>query len=192
MQFQKGFSLVEMVLVTLIAGVVGSLLVSLLVQNNGYFFQQSSTIDQGVNLNDAVSEIKNSIRASYSIEVDHTDGSTTHTTGPEALVLSLPSFDASGNVIEGTFDYTVIAIDTPSNNVLRKRVFPDASSYRKGENKVLSNSLYGLKFYYLDKNGLQIDPVSANTVSFWINVKNTFGLQGPLSSASAQVNLKND
>jgi hypothetical protein len=86
----------------------------------------------------------------------------------------------------------VIHKDTQNPKILRKRVFVDALSSRKAENKVLSTNLSKLEFRYLDSNDQAISPVQAIKVGFIINVAGNVATSTRTSSASGQVSLRNN
>lgn len=187
-----GFSLLEVVIAVAIAGVVGVLLVSLLVQNNGVYFNQTSKITQGINLNDGSSQIDNAIKSASSVAPNYPVLNPQYTSDANTLVLALPSIDSQSSVIDNTFDYIVISNDAQKPNILRKQVFPDPSSTRKSESLVLSTTLSQITFLYYDSTGQIVAPSSATKVSYSINLteKASFGNQS--SNLSGQVNLKNN
>lgn len=188
----QGFSLIELLILLTVASLAGIFLVSIFVQNNGLFIQQSIKVSNGLSANDAVSVISEDIRQASSVAAGYSLSNPVYTTSPNTLVLSFPSIDASGNTISNTFDYMVISADASTPNVLRERLFKDAQSFRKDVNRVLTNQLSLIRFYYLDSSGNIVTPSSATTVNFVINVSGSSGLKTETSSSSGQVNLRNN
>lgn len=189
---QKGISLVEMLIALTLISLVGVLMVYLAVQNSGLFFRETAKVSQGLSINDASTAISDLIRGSSGVVSTYVDGGTTYSSGLDTIIVSLPSVDAQGNVIENTLDYAVITRDPSQQTVLRKRVFPNALSSRKSENQVLVTELYNTSFYYLNNSGVQVSPSAASKVNFVINLKENTGINSHESSSSGEVSLRND
>lgn len=188
-----GLSLLEILIGIAIAGICGAILVSIMFQTNGVFFQQTVGISQGLSLNNSSSQINDLISLSQSVAQNYPATlPSQYTTGLNTLVLALPSINSSGNVIDNTFDYAVISSDSTIPQVLRKQIFPNNLSSRKAENKVLSTSLSQIKFLYFNDSGIQVPPSQATKINFTINLSEATGSKGKISSASGQVNLKNN
>ena len=188
----KGFSLVEVLIVGLISVLIGGILMSLFVQNNSYLQSETSITSQGLSLNDTLAEIRGSIKDASAVSASYTNGSKVYSSSLYTLVLSLPARDSAGNVIDNTFDYVVITTDESKQNVLRKMVYPDQLSSRKGENMVLNTNLKVIYFNYLDKSGNLVVPTLANSINITLNVKDPYNKKAQESSASTKINLKND
>ena len=188
----RGFSLAEVILAGAISGIIGVLIISVFVQNNNYFREQSSQVSQGLSLNETIAVIKDSVRNSAFVAASYTNAGTLYSSSLYTLVLALPSYDANNNLIDTTYDYAVVTPDSTKPKVLRKLVFPNPLSSRKSENKVLNSNLDYIYFYYLDKNSNPIAPVSASAISVTLNVKDASNKKAIDSSASALINLKND
>lgn len=186
----KGFTLTETVIVAAIFLIVGTLLASILVNNTSLYNSQSSFVTSGLNLNDAMTEIETYIRQASSVVNGYPDVSPTYVTSNNTLILKIPSYNASG-VIENIFDYVVITKDAAKNNLLMEHVFPDVSSDRKSQTKVLTNILQSVEFTYLDKNDNIVTPISAAKVKTEINVTSTNSSQNKSSNAIIVTNLRN-
>lgn len=192
MRNTKGITLPEILIGMTVAAVAGTLLINLLVSSNILFFNESVKVRQGLSLNQAAKEITASIKSSFAVVNQYPPtGAAQFTTGPEALVLKIPSIDQNGSVIDQKFDYIVFYKDPSSPKILRKQIFKDASSYRKEENKVLATSLDQLKFIYLDATNTQVAPVEAVRINFSINLDENTATSDNESSGSGTVNLKN-
>ncbi len=189
---KNGFTLVELIVVMAISAVAGTLLITILVQSNGVFFQQNSKISQGVSVNDTIEEIRSATKQAASVASGYPTSSPQYVSNISTLVLGLPSFGSDGNAIENTYDYVVFTKDSQNPVILRKLVFPDIASFRKSENKVLITKLSLINFYYQDKNGTLVSPTSATQISFVINEIEKAGIANQQSSASAQVSLRNN
>lgn len=192
MKKNPGFTLIELLIIITVSVIAGSLLVATLVTSNSLFINQSSKVSQGLSLNDSVSEISELIKLSSSIVPSYPVSSPQYFTNDHTLVLAIPSIDTSGQVIVDTYDYTVIAKDTNKPNILRLNLFPDPTSSRKSQNKVLATNLSEITFIYLDNNNNPISIAQAVKVNFTINLTENNGLSSQTGSASGLINLKNN
>lgn len=188
---RKGFTLLELVITLSIAAVAGVLLIQLLVQNNGLFFQQQATVSQGLNLNNAVSQISNDIRSSNGVVSGYPIISPTILSSQSSLVISIPSIDPSGNVISNTYDYIVVGQDGQNSSLLREWLYSDPASSRTSKNRVLVKDLSLIRFYYMNSNGVVVSPTQASKINFVINISTKLGVSNQQSSSSAQVILRN-
>lgn len=188
---ERGFSLTELLVALGIAGVIVFLFVQILLQSNGLFYQQSVKVDQGLTLNDAISLIGSDIKSATAVASGYPADSPTVLSSANSLVLQLASIDNSGEVINNSFDYLVIAPDQARPQVLREQLFPDPSSSRKSINRVLLSNLSKVTFYYLDTSGKVTSPSSSSRVNFTINLSSGLGSITQQSSASGQVSLRN-
>ena len=92
---KNGFTLVEVIIAMTITVVVGSLLLSLLVNNTGLFYQQSSRLNQGLGLNDSIAKIRGGMKEADAVASGYPISSPTYTSSATALVLRLPAIDSS-------------------------------------------------------------------------------------------------
>lgn len=189
---RAGFTLLELLIAISVSIVAGSILVSLMTAGNGLFYQQGSKINQGLSLNDSVNEISNLIKISSSIASSYPASSPQYSTDSNTLILSIPSIDSTGKVINNTYDFAVIARDATKNNILRLQVFPNPLSSHKSQNQVLSTTLSSVTFLYYDNNDQPVSPTSAAKINFTVNLTEKAGYGNQSSSASGQVNLKNN
>ena len=190
---KNGFTLVEMLIAVSVVGVMGTILVSLLTNNSAIFSDQNTKITQGLELNTAVTHVEEAIKSATGVVSQYPPtGGATYTTGANTIVLSLPAINAQGLVIENTYDYLVIANDPGANKILRKKVYPNALSTRTTEDMVLSTKLSKLEFSYLDSSNSIVSPVQATKVGFIINVTDLVATESKTSSASGQLNIRNN
>lgn len=183
----------ETLIVGGVALIVGTFLVGILVNNNGFFYKQTSTVSEGLGLNDTVREIENSIRQAASVSSGYPEVSPiyTYTSGASTLVLKLPSYNESG-VIANVYDYIVIAPDALKPKILRMQIFKDDLSQREEANKVLTTLVESVQFSYLDKNGNSVSPVSASSVGVTLKLLAKTGSVGSSRSSSTVINLRNN
>lgn len=186
----EGFTLIEVIIASAVAVVVGALVVGILVNNTGLFYSQSSAVDEGVSLNDALGQITSAVKQAAQVASGYPASSPTYITGASTLVLMLPSLGSSG-VIANTYDYVVISPDSANPKVLRLQIFPDAQSTRKSANTVLTTILSSIQFSYPDKNGVATTPASAVSVGINLAVLSKTGTIGGVRTSNTVVNLLN-
>lgn len=188
----KGFTLFELLIVMALVSVVGVLLIQILIQNNGVYYDQTTKVSQGLNVNDTYNQIEKDIRTSGGVVASLVDGEDTYTTSSNIIVLKIPSIDSSGSIISDTYDHLIIYEDGANNNFLMRKIIPNAISNRVYNKKVLLTNLSYLQFQYLDNSGSPISAVDASKINFIFNIKTAVGLNNQESSASGKVNLRNN
>lgn len=174
-----------------IVTIVGALLMVIIVNSVGLFTTQSSKLEQGLNINDTLTEVRSSIKDASSIASVYTGGSTTYTTGATQLVLNLPSINISNNIISGSFDTYIYFLDT---NRIRLKTFPDAQSSRKPQDQIFSNIIDSLKFQYFNSATppVEVTPVSATKIRISLTLKQKKGTSYEINTATSEANLRND
>lgn len=188
----RGWSLLEVLIVITIAAVAGGLLINILVSSNKLFFDQSAQISHGLSLNQTTYEITDLIKFSVSASSQYPpSGNPQYLTDSNTLVIKLPAISQAGDIIDSVFDYAVIEADSSNSKILRKKIIPDAQSYRHAENKVLSTALDSIEFSYLDINNSPVSPGQAARIKFVVNLATGSGFSENESSASGIVNIKN-
>lgn len=194
----KGFTLIEVLIVMGISSVVGVLLLVIIFNSTGLFYQQSSKLSQGLGSNDALSKIRSTIRESSAIAVSYTAGSTTYTSSSSQLVLKVGSINATGNLISEVFDYFVFFSDPSAGSgqvVLRFKSFLDSQSVgRKPADQILSLNVDSILFQYYDLAipPQEVTPTSASKIKITLFLKQKSGANYETSVASSEANLRND
>lgn len=185
-----GFTLIETVVAACVALIAGTFLVAILVNHSGLFYKQNSLVNEGLSLNDAIREIENNVREAVSVAGGYPEQSPEYTTGAETLVLKLPALSTSG-VVEGVYDYAVIAKDPALPQVVRLSIFPDPQSTRNTSSLVLTNLLESVSFEFLDRSGNAVAPTEAASVGTTLTVLSKTGSIGSSRSSSAVTTLRN-
>lgn len=186
----RGFTLLETVIASAVALIAGTFLVAILVSHSGLFYKQNSIVSEGLSLNDAMREIENNIRQAAYVASGYPEASPEYTTGAETLVLKLPALGQSG-VVEGVYDYAVIAKDPTQPKVMKISVFPDPQSSRGASDRVLTNLLESVQFEFIDRGGNTVAPASAASVGTTLTVLSKTGSIGSSRSSSAVTTLRN-
>ena len=189
--FTSGFTLIEVLVAMGIATVTGVLLLVIIVNSTGLFTQQSSKVQMGLNINDALLQVRSSIKDASIVADQYISGGTTYTTGSNQLVLKVLSIDSSGNIIDNTFDFFVFFQD---QNYLRFKTFPDPSSARKQADRVFSTSVDGLNFQYFNSviPPVEVVPTAATKVRITLTLKQKIGVKYETYTATSEANLRND
>lgn len=188
---QAGLTLIEVLIAMGLALIVGTLLVSILVNSAGLFYKESSKLEQGVNINDALSKVRENIRESTSVAVSFTSGGTTYTSNSTQLVLKISSIDSSGNILANTFDYFVYFLDQKK---FRFKIFPDAQSERIAQDQIFSTNVDSLSFKYLDSANPpnEVTPNIAKNVRITVTLKQKSGANFETNTATSEAGLRND
>lgn len=189
---KSGLTLIEVLIAMGIASVVGALLLVIMFNSAGLFYQQSSKVGQGLGLNDALSQIRSSIRQSSAIASSYTDGSTIYTSSATQLVLKVASIDASGNLVPDTFDYFVFFKD--ETKLRFKSFLAPQSNGRKASDRILSLNVENVLFQYYDLANppQEVAPTSASNIKMTLTLKQKSGANYETSIATSEANLRND
>lgn len=187
----RGLTLVEILVSLGIASIVGVLLLVIIVNSAGLYTKESSKVEQGLNINDALSQIRSTIKQASGVAAAYTDGSTIYTTGTTQLILKIASIDSSSNIIDNTFDYFIFFLD---QKMLRFRVIPDALSSRKPMDQIFSTNIDSLKFQYFNSEipPTEVSPVSASKIRITLTLKQRAGATTETNTATSEANLRND
>lgn len=180
---QSGITLIEILVVMFISTIAGGLLLVIMTNSSGLFFKESSKINQGVGVNDALVALRQNIKQANSIVSSFSSESTVFTSGQDQLILGVSSVDNAGNIIPNTNDYFVFFKD---QNILRLKVFPNELSHRKSVDQVLTTSVNGLLFEYFDNANppVQVAPNAASKIKATLILGQTI--------ATSEANLRND
>lgn len=175
-----------------ISVIVGALLLIIIVNSAGLFYNQSSKVGQGLGLNDALSKIRETIRESSLIARSYPESvSPTYTTSSTQLVLKLSSIDSNGNIVSNIYDYFVFFFDTDK---LTFKSFPDTQSARFAQDQILSFNVDSLRFQYFDSATPpnEVAPESATKVRIYLSLKQKKNVSFETSSATSEASLRND
>lgn len=186
-----GLTLIEVLIAMGLSIAVGGLLVVIMINSASLFSKQSTNLQQGLNINDALMDIRQNIKQAKAVEAIFIDGSTTYNSSSEQLILKIPSTDSSGNVIPSVFDFAVFFKDV---NKLRLKVFPDPLSSRKSQDQIFSTSLDSLKFQFFNSDNppLEVIPALSAKVRITLTVKQKVGTNYQQQTATSEAALRND
>lgn len=188
---QTGFTLTEILIVLASSAIIGTILVTIMVQGSGIFSDQNTQVNQNLSLNNVSSNISQSIQFGSGILGSYTAGAIQYTTSSNTIIAQIPSLNAQGGLIENKYDTVVITTDPNKTTVLRKYLYPDPQSSRVADNKVLVTNLSQIQFIYLNDNAVEVAPTTATRVDFIVKVAEKSGIGVQESSISGRINLKN-
>lgn len=186
----KGLTLIELLIVTAAALIVGVMLVTILANNSALFYHQSAIINQGLSLNEAMGEIDRNIRQAVKVASGYPEDIPVYTTDDQTLVLKLPALGSS-EVISDSYDYTVVNIDAAQDRILRLQVFPHPNSIRKNQSLVLTKALDSITFNYLDNNDSTVSADAATQVKVILSVLENNGSQSLSRTSISITGLRN-
>lgn len=149
MEYKRAFTLVELVIGMALTGIIVLVLGNIFVTNVRLFRDESSAIAITDTNKIALDEITNQIRESQSIAASCTPCGA-DTTGANVIILQLWPLNSSGEPFDGSgnYDYIVYKRDSTDNTILKKIVYPHATSTRAAVNNVLSTDVNILTFTY--------------------------------------------
>lgn len=187
----KGFTLPEVIIATVVATLVGSLLVAILANNTNLFYHQSVKISEGLGVDDATGIFRTKLKEATGIAASYPPTSPIYFSDSTHLVLKLPSIDGNSENLNGVSDFAIFFKD---GNKLYLKVFPNElpPSQRKAEDQVVAFNVSNLLFDYFDKGGLEIDPTESKKVRMTITVEQNIGSKPQDNTAISEVELRND
>lgn len=141
----KGFTLAEVVMVIGLFSVALLAIVFMYSSFISVFGLGQATKDTSTAARDILIEIETVTLPASTILASHVFPSGTFTTDTDTLVLEIPSIDASGTAINGTFDYAAIYI---SSGIAYRLLAADLASVRRSGTKQLSGSDTTLSLTY--------------------------------------------
>jgi type II secretory pathway pseudopilin PulG len=180
---QKGFTIVETLIVLAIFIVMTVTLGYLYVGYNKSFVYVQATVDVAGSAGSVVSEVSDAVKQATRVVTSHTFSSTNRTTGANVLVVELPSIDSSGNILAGDFDY--VAFYMTGVNVYMA-IDADSSSSRTSVTKILSDTGQSLGFTYDNGDMSLVTMVNVNIQTSKVVLSQTVS-----SSLHQQVYLRN-
>lgn len=185
----RGLSLVEVLIATSVAAIVGVILVAIMVNNTGVFYTQTTKVSQGVASNDSLGKIRSYVREAQFIAANYPEsGSPTYTSGSDTLILKVSSIDASGDILS-TYDFV---ISYKNGDRLRLKVIADPSSQRPAVDQLLSNNVDSVLFQYFDSTGNSVTPAVATRVKVTLKIRQKAGSGYTTNLATTEARLRND
>jgi Tfp pilus assembly protein PilW len=188
---QKGVTLIELLVTTVLVMIVGFMVAEIFVQSNTVFFSQNAKITQGLGINQTSLVINDSIKSASAV-VTTSPTIPAYSSTATTLVLAIPSLDNSGNAVAGSSDYLVFTPDNSNAQILRQIVLPTLpQSHRLAVSQVLLTDLSSVNFIYQDQAGNPVAPASSSRISYTVILSEKAGLSNQQNRTSSVVNLRN-
>lgn len=180
-----GLSLLEIILA------VGITLTAAFFFLPGFFQQQKALLKENSDINKTLSQITDKVKEASFVAAGYPESSPTYLSGPQTLVLKLPSLSSQGPNSK-IYDFIIITPDKSVPAVLREYTFPDPGSLRKPSSLVLTTFLKSVNFQYFGKSGAVIIPESAHSILLNLIISSQTSSIGSTKTVSERVTLKNN
>ncbi len=159
---QEGFTLVEIVIVVALFAILIFAFLGLYDDHGKLFNFENGVIRTSGGNRQALNEMRTLVLQSKLVLASRTFSGTVYTSGPSTMILQIPSIDASNNVIAGTWDYAVFYA---SGTRLYRILEANASSVRKSNTKLLSDTLSAVTFTYNSTDFAEVNTVDVDLTS---------------------------
>lgn len=156
-RINMGFTILETVIAIGILGVVSLAILQIYISTQTTFYVQEARTSLQSDTRYSLDRINSWIKQSSSVISTYTaSDDTVYNTDENELILKVPSVDANSNVINNKFDYLVFFPDTTDSTLLQQITYPDATSSRDNNTKIISDHLSSVAFVYYNSSGNQI------------------------------------
>lgn len=164
---KHGFTLVETVVVIALTTMMMLALSTLYINFNSLYAYQQTVVATTGAAGGAINAISSAVLPADQVLASHVFSSGTISSGVSALVLELPTVDASGNIVAGKHDY--IAFYLTGTDLYRK-IETDAGSARISGTKRVSVLVSSLAFTYDNVDFTKVTNVTTN-ITAQLNTK---------------------
>ncbi len=186
----KGFTLVEVLVVTVVFALLVGILALTLLNNTDLQTQQSVSVEQGVESNEAFLSIRAYVKEALSVAIQYPQsGSAQYTSSAGELVLQLSSISAANDVIPSVYDYVVYHVE---GDKLKLKISPDVQSSRALKDQILASNVSTVLFQYYDAGGMEVSPAAAVKIKITLNLEHQSGKDTYTKTSTTEVNLRND
>lgn len=158
----RGFTLVEMIITIAL-----SLALMLAATQLYVVYGRAVLVEQAsINLALGGSSIMDSVRSAglqaNRVVTSHIFSGVTRSSGSSTVIFELPSIDAAGDIVVGSYDYVVIYA---SGTSVYRVTDAAAGSARRSEEKILTTALDALSFTYDDVSFGNVSSVAASATT---------------------------
>ncbi|MDQ3018889.1 MAG: prepilin-type N-terminal cleavage/methylation domain-containing protein [bacterium] len=142
---QQGFTLIEVVIVTFLFSILLLGLMSLYDWHQKVYMLEQAEVQATGSVRSAMNNMSRYIAQGREIDSSRTINGTTYNTSSSSIIVEIPSLSASGDVVNGGFDYVVYYL---SGTNLYQVIETGSGSVRIGGTKQLSSAMESLTFTY--------------------------------------------
>ncbi|MEY4723816.1 MAG: hypothetical protein RLZZ324_1329 [Candidatus Parcubacteria bacterium] len=183
---QRGIGLMESLAVIGIMTMLLFIITSVFAVNQQLIARSLARTDDDNGATLTIRRIGELVRGAFTVLSSSTINGTVYTTGPNVLVVQIPSVDASGNVYAGEYDYIAIYRDAVATTKIYSDTQTGADSARQSGKKLLTAYNSSLEFSYNN-------PVQSSATRVSIFLVNTQTVRGTvlLTKAWTSIYLRN-
>ncbi len=181
-QLNKGFNLVEILLVIAIIGVGLFFVAGIYITHYKIFSNQNTSINVTSQSKIALDEITNQVREAQTI-VSTCTGCGGDTTGASALVLQLWRLDSNGDPDSSAYDYITYTL---ASNQLVKKTVANPTSTRQNATKIIATNISILSLTYNNA-----DPTQSSEITTTITSSSTSGSKTYTATQTGKSVLRN-
>ena len=143
---KKAFTLVEVMVSFMIFMLITSVVTIGFISSQRSFTTGVALMDVSNDARMGADSIENDLTWAVLVEPSHTVGTDTYVTGDTELVLSIPSIDGVGDIVDGYFDYVIYHLNTTDPTLLERIVDPSSSSSRTLNTHIVARNVSTLNF----------------------------------------------
>lgn len=158
----KGFTLIEIVIVLFFSGILMVVLFNLYDWHGRVYGYQQAYVRVSSANRVSISTMQSYISQANRVLDNATINGIAYTTGIDTLVLQIPSVDESNDIISSKWDKVVFY---PVNRNFYMQLEPDPVSSRRNIYKILDDTLQSVTFTYSDAIMSQVKNIVVNFIS---------------------------
>ncbi len=185
---KNGFSLVEVMFSTMIGLIVMGMISILYVGANNSMVVGLSLAEINSDGRVTMDRIVRDVRRATDIETNRTISGTSYVTGDDELIIEVPAIDANRDILDGTFDYVVYALDSTDATRMRKIVDPDGTSSRTSSDQIVAKNI---ESFALSSGGTGLSSVGSLSAITTLQIAVTVSKQ-PLQNKTVSQTLNSD
>lgn len=159
---QRGFTLPEVVIVIFLFAILLLALMNIFEwQQKVYNFEQADILATG-SARVAMNNMTMMIAQGINVVETRNVGGVDYTTGASTVIVKIPSYDSSGNILANTYDYVIYHL---SSGKLNQIIDASATSKRKSATKLLSDKVDSFSLSYNNTDKTLASKVTVNLIT---------------------------
>lgn len=165
---RRGSTILELAVSIAIGALMFFILGAIFIAQGRYFAIEDATSETQYNAFQAIDTVGLFAGSATQVLSSRTIGGTDYTSGTSTLVLKMPSYDASGNVISLTYDYIAFGLDASDPTRFAYHLDAATGSQRLGGDFLKASLVDKLIFRYNT-----VDPADATAIDMYIRTSET-------------------